>query len=299
MIGARAVGLTCAAIGVCLGLAGCTIEDTIVREIGTAVPQLADSDLRTQPVTADASAHTMQVAEWTITRADLDFDGVVTDLTFGQPCKYIDTALVVPVGLGPCASGVVVGSEPQARPASLALTFTLQVRRAQPLDLPPGGDFDGDGVANASDNCVLIDNPDQTPSPGEEFGSACSVRDSFSGATLLDSDRDRVADFADNCPQIPNADQKDTAGIGATGIRDGIGDACVEQVAQVRLAGNALILQDLGPEALLQQQYRVTFLTVDFKGQTGMDCDWSAGTCELDPSAIEFCPQNSSLGLCL
>lgn len=298
MIGWRAVRVACAAGGACLGLAGCTIEDDVVREIGTAVPQLADSDLQTQQITTDPTQHTIQVAEWTVEHADLDLDGVVTDVTFGEPCSYTDTALAAPRGTGACAGGIVVGSGDDVRPISLALTFTLSVRRAQPLDLPAGGDFDGDGVLNAGDNCPLIDNKDQIASGGAGFGDTCAVQDSFTGATLLDNDADGISDSLDNCPQIPNPDQKDTQGVGAMGIPDGIGDACVEQVAEVLFGGATQIQLILGPDDLLQPQFRTTFLTVDLNSGTGLDCDWNAGICQLDAAAIAFCPQLSSIGAC-
>ncbi len=40
-------------------------------------------------------------------------------------------------------------------------------------DLPT--DSDGDGVPDASDNCTLVVNPDQTDSNGDGFGNACDA----------------------------------------------------------------------------------------------------------------------------
>jgi hypothetical protein len=64
-------------------------------------------------------------------------------------------------------------------------------------------DGDGDGVPDATDNCVAIDNPDQG-----------------------DEDTDGLGDACDNCPHVKNADQ---ANVGETTVgeqADGAGDAC-------------------------------------------------------------------------
>ncbi len=73
---------------------------------------------------------------------------------------------------------------------------------------PSIADADGDGVADADDNCPNTANPDQADSNGNGVGDACD-----------DSDGDGVPDLVDNCRGVANADQTDTDG-------DGIGDAC-------------------------------------------------------------------------
>lgn len=298
MIASRGAPFAAAVLGLGIGLLGCTAEDPVNRQIGTAVPLLIDSDLATQPVTSDPTAHTIQVAVWTVARADFTIDGVTTDLTFGEECKFTDTPLVTTRSTGACGAGIVISSGLTPRPATLDLTLAMTVRRSEPLDLPPLGDYDGDGVSNAADNCVLIDNPDQRSSPGSEFGDACSVRNSISGAVFLDSDRDGIADLVDNCTYVPNPKQEDTQGVGADGIPDAIGDACPEQVAVVRVQGDPLIVLDLGPKALLQQQFKATFLKVDFRSNSALTCDWAAAECDLDPSQVEFCVDTTALGGC-
>ena len=62
--------------------------------------------------------------------------------------------------------------------------------------LTPDGDFDGDGILNSVDTCVLIHNIDQFDSDGDGIGNSC-----------------------DNCPQHVNKAQED-------GDRDGYGDSC-------------------------------------------------------------------------
>lgn len=70
-------------------------------------------------------------------------------------------------------------------------------------------DADGDGVANAGDNCAGVPNAGQANGDGDASGDACDA----------DDDNDLVADAGDNCPATANASQADADG-------DGLGDAC-------------------------------------------------------------------------
>ena len=72
-----------------------------------------------------------------------------------------------------------------------------------------GGDADGDGVPDASDNCPSVPNPEQTNTDGDALGDACDP----------DDDNDTVGDGADNCPLASNPSQTNTDG-------DAMGDAC-------------------------------------------------------------------------
>jgi hypothetical protein len=66
-----------------------------------------------------------------------------------------------------------------------------------------GGDSDGDGTPDGSDNCPFVANPDQA-----------------------DLDGDGVGDLCDNCLRVANPGQQDTVGRAGCPAPDGLGDAC-------------------------------------------------------------------------
>lgn len=80
------------------------------------------------------------------------------------------------------------------------MTRMVQATLATVVQAANSGDFDGDGVANATDNCVFNANPLQEDPDGDLYGSAC-----------------------DNCPSISNPLQEDENG-------DGVGDYCDGQM---------------------------------------------------------------------
>lgn len=95
------------------------------------------------------------------------------------------------------------------------------------LELYPPGDnhWDRDTIQNLSDNCPIVDNPNQKPANTElphlkKYGAACVLDTNGDGfADAVDFDGDGVADEKDNCPWAYNPLQTDTDG-------DGMGDAC-------------------------------------------------------------------------
>ncbi len=93
------------------------------------------------------------------------------------------------------------------------------------------GDMDGDGVADAMDNCPRVFNPVRPVDDGHQAdfdmdmqGDACDPCPMNAGATCMapnpgDRDGDTIVNERDNCPDRPNTDQADMD-------MDMVGDVC-------------------------------------------------------------------------
>ncbi len=82
---------------------------------------------------------------------------------------------------------------------------------------PQPTDTDGDGVADATDNCPNDANTNQLDNDNDGQGNVCDATPD--GPVVTDTDGDGVADSADNCPNDANANQLDSDS-------DGTGDVC-------------------------------------------------------------------------
>jgi len=83
----------------------------------------------------------------------------------------------------------------------------------------PGGDFDGDGIPDAGDNCPAAANALQQDDDGDELGDVCDNCPAVANSDQSDIDADAIGDACDNCPNTPNGDQADSDG-------DLVGDLC-------------------------------------------------------------------------
>ena len=126
--------------------AGCTeIENPVNTDIGTTRLITVDSGLAPQSVSDPQTP--IQVAEWTIEVAELEYSGLdePLDLTIGSPCETVQTVYEFPITEGRCERGIVIDSAAAGpREVLLRVAFTMQVRRAEPVVLPPAGDHDHD-----------------------------------------------------------------------------------------------------------------------------------------------------------
>ena len=80
-------------------------------------------------------------------------------------------------------------------------------------------DTEGDGIMDACDNCLTVDNPDQANGDSDVFGNACDNCPTVDNPDQANDDSDVLGNACDNCPTVYNPDQKDGDG-------DGVGDLC-------------------------------------------------------------------------
>lgn len=131
--------------------------------------------------------------------------GVVTcnigTLVVGAVASRSITVVLDPDRATPVTNTATVSlSETDPTPANNTASDTDTV-------IPP--DQDGDGIADAADNCPLVANANQADVDGDGIGDLCDP----------DNDNDGVPNLQDNCPLTRNPDQLDTDG-------DGLGNAC-------------------------------------------------------------------------
>ena len=108
-------------------------------------------------------------------------------------------------------SGALSGAMPN--------NMAIFLNKFPPSQLTPGGDYDGDGILDAVDNCPCTANPNQADSDHDGVGDACDNCVIRRNPLQEDADGDGVGDVCDNCPTHYNPSQADSDG-------DGIGDSC-------------------------------------------------------------------------
>jgi hypothetical protein len=139
------------------------------------------------------------------------------DVTWdGDPTAYDVPASVAanaatPVGtytisLSP-AAGTTTAANPSVSGGKLADANATSI--TVHVVAPAITDTDGDGVADAADNCPTVANAGQANNDGDAQGDACDA----------DDDNDTVADAGDNCQFTANTDQANNDG-------DAQGDVC-------------------------------------------------------------------------
>jgi hypothetical protein len=85
-------------------------------------------------------------------------------------------------------------------------------------------DTDGDGIADSTDNCPNMYNPQQLDADSDGIGDVCDSTPGCGGCggaacEDVDADNDGIIDNVDNCPTVCNPQQLDVDS-------DGAGDAC-------------------------------------------------------------------------
>jgi hypothetical protein len=262
----------------------CHTADDLFPANGTLRLSVVDSALVSQGSTTAG----IQIMKWTIDTAVVDIPDTGTfDFLASSPCEqtqFTPGAAIRTLQCGVVGYALPVGT---TLPATVHLAISaMEVRRAElpdPDPLDPTLDSDGDGILNADDNCVLIENMDQVDTNDDGFGDACSIDDGSGVRSIPDRDGDGVPDYADFCLWIADAGNMDSDG-------DGIGDAC-EQVATVMLGSSPLDLQFSSD--IMIKNAGITYVSVNFNdnltlrnADMSLNCDAAFTTCTLDPMQI-------------
>lgn len=242
---------------------------------------LIDTGVASQSLSAGG---TSQLTRWTLgsARAFVNPEGREVTFVGAPPCVFAQAAASQPEVSTACGgSGLVVGVQ-GARAVELTLEIlAIERRQAWRPDLFPdgtidsSGDYDGDGVPNGTDNCMLVPNPGQQDVNTDGTGDACSALDATTGRPEIpDQDLDQISDFSDNCVWRFNPTQKDLD-------ESGIGDDC-EKVLDARPAGASYPVNlkfRIAPVAILPG--RVTYIKIE----SDFECS-ASGVCTFDPSGF-------------
>jgi len=144
---------------------------------------------------------------------------------------------------------------PLSEETDIELTFLPERKKSSSSGGGSGGgggnggngekDSDNDGIADNTDNCPNVANPDQKDSDNDGAGDSC---DKCPKDPDNDKDNDNVCGDVDNCPNVANPDQKDSD-------NDGIGDSCDSDEITTTLS-----FQPLEFNAGVNQEFNVSVL---------------------------------------
>ncbi len=264
-----------AAVAVLAG--SCSSEKVLYPPAGSVTLRVTDGALGRQT----SSVPTFQAVRWVLDEATLEIEGFGDYPVLGvAPCHASANVLVESDLTSQCNGSPLALGAAGARGVGVRLAVSsMEMYRAWRPDLPEGGDYDGDGVENGTDNCPIVPNPDQEILTDAANGTACSAIDWYTGLyTDPDADADGIGDGYDNCIWLANGYQEDSNG-------DGIGDSC-SRTTRVLLTAQPLRL-DLPPVSLVVVASTISRIVVDFDdGKSLVDCDTGLTVCRLDPSAI-------------
>ena len=144
-----------------------------------------------------------------------------------------------------------------------------------------GPDSDGDGVPDATDNCLAVANPEQLDQDSDGVGNACDNCLSVANPRQFDGDGDGVGDECDNCPNVADVSQFDSDG-------DGLGDVCdtLDVAVGDKAADRVFIYYDVLNDIRIGQDADVVLdnagsgiagpRTMDIAGNTLLDALWLA-----------------------
>ena len=274
MASARSGILLALAVG---SLAACTSEKALYPPAGSLTLRLVDGGLGEQTSTTPS----LQAVRWTLDEATIDIEGFGEHSFLGRtPCYATTNILASTTVANQCGGSTLSLSSREAWTATIRLAFSeMELRRAWRPSLPTGGDHDGDGIPNETDNCPVVPNADQELVSDTSHGVACGVLDPTSGTPSdPDTDADGLADGVDDCVWVADFDQADANG-------DGIGDAC-SRTTRLLLDSQPLRFELPAVSFSLETAGLIT-LAVDFDDtKTLIDCDPGMNVCRLDTSKI-------------
>lgn len=261
-----------------VALAGaCSTDRTLYPPAGSLTLRIVDGGLGEQT----SATPTLQAVRWTLDEASIDVQGYGEYGILGRvPCYATNNVLASTTLTTQCGGSPLSLTASGTREATVRIAFSeMELRRAWRPELPAGGDYDGDGVPNETDNCPIVPNPDQELATDSEHGVACGVIDPTTGSAAdADTDADSVADTLDDCVWVADVDQVDSNG-------DGIGDACVRTTRVI--LDTVPFRLELPVAAFSLRSADVVTLVVDFDDTKSLvDCDPGMNVCRLDDSKI-------------